>query len=238
MNQTAISVSEDISTSVNTLNLAKKSSDIIPFIGIHPLSAQNTEIDKFTYLFDHVRLTQLGIGDIGLDRTYCKNESEYVRQRDVFEKMLSIAETHHNPVSVHSRASLNDVLDTLSSYNIPGVLLHWFYGDHKQLNRASDLGYYISFGPTLLYSKKIRKLAETAHMDLLLTETDGPVSYGACFEGKTAFPSFIPSVLMALSKIKGQFFYDVAEQVYENSQQYLTFNMNGVTTHPVRQSNT
>ena len=94
-----------------------------------------------------------GIGEIGLDRSYVESKNIcYERQKEIFCSMLALAEKTKKPVSVHSRRSLDDILEMFKTYNLGNVLLHWFDGNSKQLTRAMDMGLYVSYGPPLVYS--------------------------------------------------------------------------------------
>ncbi|MCP8317988.1 MAG: TatD family hydrolase [archaeon] len=216
-----LSNSMDIESSLRTLELTKSlHSKLLSFVGIHPWSAQSENLESFEVFLNKEKNHIHGIGEIGLDRKYAQDEKAYKKQISVFEKLLEFAERLKKPVSIHSRGSQKDVIDIVSSFRLKGVLLHWFSGDFQQLNRAMDRGYYISFGPTLIYSKRSIALAERTSKDLILTETDGPVRY-ACFEGKPALPTFLPSVVFALSSVLKSSFYETAELVWKNSSSYM-----------------
>ncbi|MGB9658951.1 MAG: TatD family hydrolase [Nitrososphaerales archaeon] len=224
-NMILLSNSMDLESSLRTLELSKSLNDkLLSFVGIHPWSAQSESPENFEVFLNKEKNIINGIGEIGLDRKYAQNEKAYKRQISVFEKQLEFAEKLEKPVSIHSRGSQKDVIDIISSYKLKGVLLHWFSGDYQQLNRAMDKGYYVSFGPTIIYSKKSKDLAERASKDLILTETDGPVRY-ACFEGKPALPTFLPSVVFALSFVLKLSFYETAELILKNSSSYMNMKL-------------
>jgi TatD DNase family protein len=224
-NMILLSNSMDIKSSIRNLELSQLLyGKMLPFVGIHPWSAQSENFESFEAFLNKEKKLIHGIGEIGLDRKYAQDEEAYKRQRSIFEKQLEFAERLEKPVSVHSRASQKDVMDILPSFKLKGVLLHWFSGDHQQLNRAMDKGYYVSFGPTIIYSKRSKDLAERASRDLILTETDGPVRY-ACFEGKPALPTFLPSVVFALSFVLKLNFYETAELVWKNSSLYMSMKL-------------
>jgi len=101
------------------------------------------------------------------------------------------------------------------------VLLHWFDGTSDQLKTSSDRGYLISFGPALLYSRKLQDLARLADINTLLTETDGPVRFrGAPFEGKITLPSFIIHVTHKIAEIKSISPNAVRDAVWENFKKF------------------
>ena len=123
----ACCVSMDYETSQKTLEISKISNLILPFIGVHPEMAQH-ETSKTFELLEQNNDKISGIGEIGLDRTYSNSDIEWEKQVDVFRKQLELAEKFAMPISVHSRKTLEEVFEILSSYSIKQVLLHWFDG--------------------------------------------------------------------------------------------------------------
>jgi TatD DNase family protein len=222
LNIRAISVSMDMPTTTKNIQLASTYGDVvIPFVGIHPWSANESIEDFVDFASKHADQIA-GIGEIGLDRKYVSdNEDGYRRQKDVFERMLAFAERFGKPTSIHSRGSVDDVLDALQSYELEGNLLHWFAGSKKQLKRAADMGCYVSYGPVLVYSEDKRSLLRDTPKELVLVETDGPVRYSGCFEGKTALPSFLPSVVFTLARTLNIEYDDACNILTQNSQRYL-----------------
>ena len=84
----------------------------------------------------------------------------------------------------------------------------------------------VSFGPALVYSKSIQKLAKLSHPESTIVETDGPVPFSACYEGKIAEPSFIPSIVNKLSNLWSIPFDDILEQISDNLKKYIVVRSN------------
>jgi len=216
----ACCVSMDYSSSTKTLELGKQSDFILPFIGIHPEKAQD-EIESTLKLIDENNEIISGIGEIGLDRTYTNSDEEFVKQEQVFRTQLSYAEKFRKPVSIHSRKTLDEILEILPSYNIPTTLLHWFDGNKKQLQKTMDLNCYVSFGPVMVYSKDKQVLLSKTNKDKILVETDGPVRFSRCFENKTAQIDFIPSIIFCASKILHMNYDELCDVIEQNSRRFL-----------------
>ena len=216
----ACCVSMDYSSSKKTLELGKRSDLILPFIGIHPEKAQDDTESVFKLIDENNEIIS-GIGEIGLDSTYSNSDDELLKQKEVFRTQLSFAEKFRKPVSIHSRKTLDDILEILPSYNIPTVLLHWFDGSKKQLQNAMDLDCYVSFGPVMVYSKDKQVLLSKANKDRILVETDGPVRFSRCFSNRTAQISFIPSVIFCASKVLDTNYEDMCRILEQNSQRFL-----------------
>ena len=216
----ACCVSTDVKNSLETLSLSQQSDLVLPFIGIHPEFA-NDDLEKITNLIELNQSNISGIGEIGLDPTYCKNNDDTKRQIQVFESLLSSAEKFHKPVSIHSRKSLDDVFEIMTSYDTQHALLHWFDGSKKQLQKAMDMGFFVSFGPVMIYANDKQTLLSKADESKILVETDGPVRFSRCFEMKYAQISFIPSVIFSASKILEKTFDDMSSLLEENTKRFL-----------------
>ena len=216
----ACCVSMDYTSSKKTLELGKKSEYVLPFIGIHPEKAQN-DTESIFKLIDENNGKISGIGEIGLDSTYTNSDEEFQKQEEVFKTQLSYAEKFGKPVSIHSRKTLDQILEILPSYKIPSVLLHWFDGSKKQMQKAMDLQCYVSFGPVMVYSQDKQVLLSKANKDRILVETDGPVRFSRCFENKTAQIDFIPSIVFCASKVLHMNYDELCNVIEQNSQRYL-----------------
>ena len=216
----ACCVSMDYSSSKKTLELGKQSDLILPFLGVHPEKAQD-DTELVFKLIDENNEKISGIGEIGLDNTYTNSDEEFQKQEEVFKTQLSYAEKFGKPVSIHSRKTLDKILEILPSYKVPSILLHWFDGSKKQLQQAMDLDCYVSFGPVTVYSKDKQVLLSKANKDKILVETDGPVRFSRCFENKTAQIDFIPSIVFCASKVLHVNYDELCDVIEQNSKRFL-----------------
>lgn len=217
----ACSVAVNTSTSLKALRLfggKDVRNTVYNFLGIHPQYADEN-ISQFEEMVDSNIHNIDGIGEIGLDPTYYnQDKNTKVLQDQVFTKMLTIAETYDKPISVHSRQSLDQILNVLSTYNLKKACLHWFDGSPQQLVKSLDMGLYVSFGPSLVYSKKKQGLLKLTDQGKLLIETDGPVRYPSCFKNVITLPtSVLMSVVRSMSEVLCLSPKNVAEKVERNS---------------------
>ena len=82
-------------------------------------------------------------------------------------------------MTVHSRRAAGAVLDAFE--NAPGagiMILHWFSGSRRELDRAVRLGCWFSVGPAMVRSQRGMDLLAAMPRDRVLTETDGPFASG------------------------------------------------------------
>jgi TatD DNase family protein len=227
-NVQSICVSEDYNSSLEALSLKEKffkDSDLLRvFVGIHPqFAAVSSDLRLFECLFQSKHDFIAGIGEIGLDPTYTNLDPSNTpeKQKIVFEKMLSLAETNNKPVSLHSRRSVNEILEILPSYKIRNAVFHWYDGNKSNLKRINDRGYFVSFGPYLLYSNDKHTLLKESDINLILIETDGPVKYKNCFDGVLTSPSLVVTIVYFASILLKKSFEELSEILYENSTRFV-----------------
>ncbi len=210
------SASTNLRDSKRNIEIARNSPDLIKaFVGVHPSEASR-EVDLKE--LDSLSRDATGVGEVGLDPNY-SSVSEGSAQLRVFRVQLDLAERLGMPVQVHSRDAEQACLDILDSFDPPAVLLHWFEGSELAA-RAATKGYYVSFGPAVLYSKKLARIARSYPVDLIMTESDAPVTYAPLGETVSG-PLLIPSVVFFLSELLELDFPEMAQVVSENSRRYL-----------------
>jgi len=217
----ACSVTVNNSTSLKALTLFKEqgiNDFIYNFVGIHPQYATEN-LSKFEEIVAYNVKNIDGIGEIGLDPAYYNQAGNTkALQYQVFNKMLKIAETYGKPVSIHSRNSLDEILSLLPTYNLKKVCLHWFDGSLQQLEKSLEMGLYLSYGPSLVYSKRKQKLLELTNKERLLIETDGPVRYPSCFTNVLTLPtSCLVSIVRSMAELLLESPQNVMDIIEKNS---------------------
>jgi TatD DNase family protein len=214
-NMLLFSVSTGKSDSYVNLKLKEENPDVISlFVGVHPSDASHQLPSK---ILEEAYNIADGIGEIGLDPKY-SGIGEGSQQMLTFLDQLKVAERLIKPIQIHSRNAEKKCLEILESFDLRSVLLHWFEGEDF-VNTASAKGYYVSFGPALLYSKRARKIAQSYPLDLILTESDGPVMYRAM--GEIGGSSLIASVLFHIAELHMLDFAEMKDVIYENAINFL-----------------
>ncbi|MBI4895786.1 MAG: TatD family hydrolase [Candidatus Aenigmarchaeota archaeon] len=145
--------------------------------GFHPNHVNDydeDEIDEYIEQLRGSRFDIAGIGEIGLDYFWTKDDESRLKQKILFEKFIEFAIEIELPVVVHIRDAFDDALEVLARYKIPNVVLHCFSGSETHLKQALERGYYISFATNMYYTKKHPRLAALTPMKQMLLETDSP----------------------------------------------------------------
>ena len=183
------------------------------FVGVHPSEAKSEDLGWLEGALQEAA----GLGEVGLDPLYSPVGQKSAQMR-VFMKQLEAAQKHAKPVQVHSRGAEAAALDILGTFRLKSVLMHWLESEER-LPAALGRGYFVSFGPAVLYSKKLQRMAKKAPPDQVLTETDFPVAYGPLQGAKG--PALVPSVVLKLAGLWGVSFDDARAAVAAGTMRYL-----------------
>ncbi len=208
------SISQD-----RVLEIANKHSEIYASLGIHPEEVKMNEeieqqLDSIIDLIKQNKQNICAIGEIGLDHYFVKDKELYPLQKTIFEKMLLLAQDLELPVNLHTKGAEKIVFDTLPSYKIPNVNIHWYSGPENFLKLGMDRGYYFSITPAISYSPVVKKVVLSVDKEHLLLESDGPVKYS----GKIGVPAIVKNVLNSISTLKKINSDELEKQIEENTR--------------------
>lgn len=185
-------------------------------LGLHPqlVAERYRELDLMISLLSETKY----IGEIGLDFAI-DNKEQQLLQEKVFGKILqSCAEYGDKILTVHSRRATSRVTEMIgNSYN-GTVIMHWFSGSPKELERAISYGFYFSVNPSMVSSTKGRELINAIPLDKILTESDGP------FVKVNAKPVSPCDTQETVAKLAGLFDSDVIQMkttIYQNFRNIL-----------------
>lgn len=115
----------------------------------------------------------IAVGEIGIDYYHTKDNAD--KQKELFEKMIGLAQKHDLPVIVHSRKAIQDTFDILKKHDVVGSL-HCYQGSGEMAREFIKLGFYIGIGGPVTHknNKKIRKMLKKIDINHILVETDSP----------------------------------------------------------------
>ncbi|HXW95095.1 MAG TPA: TatD family hydrolase [Nitrososphaerales archaeon] len=212
---------EDRETSSVALRLSKAYPETVKaFIGLHPSKA--LEATSLDWLEQDLGWAS-GVGEVGLDPKYSET-GPGSNQMKALRAQLELAQAAGKPVQVHSRDAERECVDTLGGFTLSSVLLHWFQGE-ELLQEVVGRGYFVSFGPALLYSKKLQRMATRSPQGHVLAETDSPVPFGPL--GGVHGSSLIPSVVFKLSELWREGFEDARATLAGNALRFLGLSEKG-----------
>lgn len=213
-----LAVSMDVASFQETLRIAETEPLIIPSFGIHPWNAREYagRLDELSEPLEKAP----AIGEIGLDHRFEKDPSRYPYQYPVFNYFLDAAERMGKLINLHTSGAESQILDLLNNRKLPSIIVHWYSGPLKYVQKYLDLGAYFTIGVDISSSKKTQKLAAQLPADRILTETDNPGGW-KWLHGNIGFPSLIESVESKLAGVRGVTRESLTETISQNFQNVL-----------------
>jgi len=137
-------------------------------VGIHPYSAADATTDSLLTIERNTTSID-AIGEIGLD--YSCGVDKGV-QSLIFRAQLEIAQKAGKGVVLHCVKAFEETMNTLKAYNLKFVIFHGFIGSAVQAARATERGYYLSFGERTFRSPRSMEALKATPIDRLFLETD------------------------------------------------------------------
>ena len=192
----------DLSSSLFSIDLAKKHPFIYAAVGIHPEDVnKNESLVEIKALAHNEKV--VAIGEIGLD--YYWDTSTKEKQLEYFKNQLHLANELNLPVIIHDRDAHQDTLNTLKeiSVNKKGVL-HCYSGSVEMAREFLKLGYYLGFGgsSTFKNAKNVVEVIKEVPNDKFLIETDAPYMTPVPFRGKRNNSMYLKYVVEKIAEIK------------------------------------
>ena len=164
----------DQKSNEEVLELSKNHENVYAALGyFHTLADEITDED-ISLLDKQLESDKvIAVGEIGLDYYDRKDNKE--KQKELFKKMLNLAEKHNLPVIVHSRKAMQDTYDILKKHDIIGSM-HSYQGSAEMAQEFIKLGFYIGIGGTITHknNKKTKEMIKRIGIDHVLLETDSP----------------------------------------------------------------
>ena len=165
----------DKESNKEVLELSDKYENVYAALGYFYTCADKISNDEIDLLDKQLNNNNkvIAVGEIGLDYYHTKDNKE--SQKELFEKMLNLAEKHSLPVIVHSRKAAQDTFDILKKHDVVGSL-HSYQGSAEMAEELIKLGFYIGIGGTITHknNKKARKTLNKIGINHILLETDSP----------------------------------------------------------------
>jgi len=159
----------------------------------------------------------IGVGEIGLDYHWVKDQEGRDMEKENLLKLLGFAREHDKPVLIHSRNAEKNALDILESERVEKAVMHCFSGTLEEAERAIDLGYLVSIPTNVATSKQKKEFAAKLPLESLVLETDAP--YLAPEPGTVNEPANIIRSAHKIAELKMISFEEVAKQTTKNARE-------------------
>tara|TARA_Y100000031_G_C8207595_1_gene379364 strand:+ start:155 stop:1021 length:867 start_codon:yes stop_codon:yes gene_type:complete len=160
----------------------------------------------------------IAIGEVGLDYFWVKDNID--EQKELFGKMISLAEKLNKPIIVHSRKAEEDAVDILQSSKLKKIIMHCFSGKKSLVKKVVDNNWYLTIPTNVTKSFQFQDNAKIVPITQLFCETDSP--YLSPFSSKEKFqrnePAFVLEAYKKVAGIKGMELKEVVNNIWMNWQ--------------------
>jgi len=224
-----VAVGSNHQSNIKTLEISQKHCRFVyPALGLHPWELGNLgtlEIDENLRFIEQNIASAVAVGEIGLDydKRVVKVASKEL-QKEVLNQLLNIAKKYDKPAVIHSRYAWKDALYLIQDIGIGKAVFHWFTGFSSVLRDIIDGGYFVSATPAAEYHEEHRRAVKEAPLQILLLETDCPVTYGRA-ERYESRPADVLRGLEAVSRLKGIDEAKIAEQTTRNAVNFFSLDI-------------
>ncbi|MBN1896738.1 MAG: TatD family hydrolase [Candidatus Aenigmarchaeota archaeon] len=155
------------------LDICSKHDKLFPTIGFHPVEG-GTEVRRIMELIRERKDDIVGVGEVGLDYHWVKDDKKREQQKKVFSDFIKLAEELKKPLVIHSWDAEEDCFGMLKDVTVP-VIMHCYSGPKELAERILEKeNFYISISTHVLLSKQLRKIAKIVPLERMTIETDAP----------------------------------------------------------------
>ena len=195
---------------VSTIEALKKTTEeypefFMPMMGLHPTSVNKNYKSQLDVIYNELQTTYgyIAVGEIGID-LYWDTTFE-IEQIEAFETQLRWSIEKDLPVSIHSRNSYKEIMQSLrrvGEKQLRGVF-HSFSGN------ASDLEELLLFknfyfginGVVTFKNSSLSKVLKECPLERIVLETDSPYLTPVPYRGKRNSPQYLSYISHTLSEI-------------------------------------
>lgn len=192
----------DLKSIKEGIEINKKYPNIYLTIGLHPSEIKDYNQDSLSYIEKIIKENKciIGIGEIGLDYHYEKNNKEI--QINLFKEQLDLAKKLNLPVVIHSRDAVLDTYNILKKYSLKGII-HCFSGSLEVAKQYINLGYLLGIGGVSTFKNtNLKETLKHISLDHIVLETDSPYLTPEPFRGQINEPKNVSIVCDNLALIK------------------------------------
>ena len=172
------------------LDLIQEYPSMYGTIGLHPEEADRYTEKDLLFLEQHLKDDKvIGIGEIGLDYHYSKENKE--RQKELFRSQLKLASKYHLPVVVHSREATEDTICILKEFPDVRGVIHSFSGSLETAHIYVKMGYKLGINGVVTFKNSHLKEILPEIVSHIVLETDSPYLTPHPYRGTTNEPKYI-----------------------------------------------
>jgi len=173
--------------------------------GLHPVFCNKHHTNDLVLLEKKLHEDKpVAIGECGLDGFI--NNTSLAVQKNYFSVQLELSKQFGLPAIIHARDAVEEVIlllrqHALDNRNGNGVI-HSYNGSLQQAHRLIDLGYLLSFGGPVSYTRshKVHNLVKKLPLESMMLETDAPDQPTLKNRGNRNEPAYINEVIQRFNR--------------------------------------
>ncbi|HRZ77497.1 MAG TPA: TatD family hydrolase, partial [Bacteroidales bacterium] len=174
----------------------------LPMMGLHPTSVKENWREELALVRQHLDNGGFcAVGEIGVDLYWDTTFRE--AQEEAFRTQVRWAHDMGLPVSLHSRESMDLMLDILEGMALPGLqgVFHCFTGHIQQARRILALGFHLGIGGVLTFQNaRVCAVLAQVSPDSIVLETDAPFLAPVPHRGKRNESAYLTLIVQRLSE--------------------------------------
>lgn len=195
----AVCVSDDLASSMKTLEISEKNKNVIPCIGVHPWVIHEHSLSETKrFIEDTLKNHDVKcLGEVGLDKKF--HAETFDKQIEFFKLFIEYAREYNLVLNLHAAGAWREVFNLVYHNGIDKAYFHWYTGPLDLLKDITSIGYLIGINAALEIQEKHRSIVEHVDLKYILTESDAPYEY----RGLKLTPSHVKKLVALIAGIKG-----------------------------------
>ncbi len=191
-----------------------------PMMALHPTSVKDDFEETLARIkpwFD--KGVMCAVGETGIDLYWDK--TYFHQQVQAFKTQIEWALEYDLPVVIHSRNSVEEIMEVLDEYRGKGLkgVMHCFPGNVEQAQWFTEFGFMLGIGGVVTYKKSMMaRVVEEMDARYLILETDAPYLPPVPYRGKRNESSYIPVIAQKVAELKSMDVDSIASITTENAK--------------------
>lgn len=217
-------IADDLATSRQAVELAKRFPHLSATVGIHPHHERRVKLAQWEPIEREIRRLAasprvVAIGEIGIDHHYPDFRKE--PQAELLLRQARIATDLKLPMVIHCRDAYPDLIQLFKrekSIASRGVV-HCFSGNLDEARELLGLGFYLGVGGAITYpnAADLRETIRQVGLGRVVCETDAPYLPPQAKRGRRNEPSYMKFTVAELARLCGYTYQDVARITTANA---------------------
>lgn len=219
---------------VSTINPLKKITHdypefFLPMMGLHPTCVKEDYKEQLDNIYDELNSSEayVAVGEIGIDLYWDTTFKE--EQTEVFETQLRWSIEKDLPVSIHSRSSYKDIMQSLRRVDEKKVrgVFHSFSGTSMDLKELLEFeNFYFGINGVVTFKNStLSSVLKMCPLEKIVLETDSPYLTPVPNRGKRNEPYYLIHICNILSQIYNVKPIDIAQVTKTNACQVFGLNI-------------